>query len=79
MLRAAAVLMLEGGHRHLVAAEGAGLHAVEGRGQRVSPLRDEDDEGQRLAGLLQQILQDTVHLFNTNSPRNSKVNSSVES
>ncbi len=59
VLRAAAVLVLESSHDHLVPAEAAGLHPCQGRGRRVTPLWHKDDEGQRLAGAFQKILRKT--------------------
>lgn len=56
VLGATAVLVVEGRQDELLPLEGALLHAGEGRWGGVPPLRDEDDEGQGLAGRLQQFL-----------------------
>lgn len=50
VLGAAPVLVLKGRHVELVPQEAAGLHAREGRGRGVTPLRYKDDERQRLTG-----------------------------
>ncbi len=63
VLRAAAVLVLEGRRDHLVPEEAAGLHPCQGRGRRVTPLWHKDDEGQRLAGVFQKILRKTERLW----------------
>lgn len=56
MLGPAAVLVIEGRQDELVSLELALLHARQGWRGGVSPLRDEDNEGERLAGALQQFL-----------------------
>lgn len=56
MLRPAAVFMIKGWQDELVPLELALLHAGQGWCRRVPPLGDEDDEGERLTGVLQQFL-----------------------
>lgn len=56
MLGPAAVLVIEGRQDELVSLELALLHARQGWRGGVPPLRDEDNEGERLAGALQQFL-----------------------
>lgn len=56
MLGPAAVLVIEGRQDELVSLELALLHAGQGWCGGVPPLGDEDNEGERLAGALQQFL-----------------------
>lgn len=56
VLRPAAVLVIKGWQDELVPFELALLHAGQRWCRRVPPLGDEDDEGERLAGVLQQFL-----------------------
>lgn len=56
MLGPAAVLVIEGRQDELVSLELALLHAGQGWRGGVPPLGDEDNEGERLAGALQQFL-----------------------
>lgn len=54
-----AILVLVGRDAQLVTQESTSLHAGQSRGHGVTPLRDEDNEGQGLRGLIQQLLTDT--------------------
>lgn len=65
VLAARAVLVLVGGDGQLVPQEATSLHAGQSWSHGVPPLRDEDDEGQRLRGLVQQLLTGTgtTHQF----------------
>lgn len=56
MLGPTAVLVIEGRQDELVSLELALLHAGQGWHGGVPPLGDEDNEGERLAGALQQFL-----------------------
>lgn len=56
VLGPAAVLVIEGRQDELVSLELALLHARQGWCGGVPPLGDEDNEGERLAGALQQFL-----------------------
>lgn len=56
VLGPAAVFVVKGWEAELVPLELALLHADQGCCRRVPPLGDEDDEGQRLSGALQQFL-----------------------
>lgn len=51
-----AILVLVGRDVQLVTQESTGLHACQGWGHGVTPLWDEDNEGQRLRGLVQKLL-----------------------
>lgn len=76
MLRPAAVLVIKGWQDELVPLELALLHAGQGRCRRVPPLRDEDDKGERLTGVLQQFL---VQQENEQSQRRLSNDTSNES
>lgn len=56
MLRPAAVFVIKGWQDELVPLELALLHAGQGWCRRIPPLRDENDKGERLTGVLQQFL-----------------------
>ena len=53
--------MLVGGDTQLMTEESTSLHASQSRGHGVTPLRNKDDEGQRLRGLIQKVLTETDH------------------
>lgn len=56
VLRPAAIFVIEGWQDKLVPLELALLHPGQGWCRRVPPFGDEDNEGQRLTGALQQFL-----------------------
>lgn len=58
VLTARAILVLVGRNAQLMTQETTSLHAGQSRSHRVSPLRNKDDEGQRLRGLVQELLTD---------------------
>ena len=57
MLKPVPVLVLKRWYNELLLFEVGRLEADEGLGGGVSPLRDEEDEGQRLLSLTQQALE----------------------
>lgn len=59
VLAAGAILVLVGRDAQLMAQEATSLHAGQSWSHRVSPLRNKDDEGQRLRGLVQELLTGT--------------------
>ena len=61
MLAARAVLMFVGRDGELVPQEAAALQPDQGRGRGVTPLRNKDDEGERLCGAVQELLHTHPH------------------
>ena len=61
VLAARAVLVFVGRDSELVPQEAAALQPDQGRGRGVTPLRNEDDEGERLSGAVQELLRTHTH------------------
>ena len=57
MLKAVSVVVLQGRDDDLPPLPPGGLQLEQGRGRRLPPLGQEDDEGERLEGVLQQALE----------------------